>query len=171
MYAFRIQGIPGEIAREVRSTGKSPEYGHAVVREVARGTGPCRSCLGLFQVGEEERLLFTYRPASADGTLGAPGPVFIHADECPRYDASRFPEALRSLPLLVEARACGGRILATEPASGSDIEVAIERLLSLEGTDYLFVRHGEAGCHIARLDPVDAGVPTAGHFVGIPALR
>lgn len=160
MQAFFIQGIPAAMAAEVRTSGRSPEYGHPVVREIARGTGPCRSCFGLFRVGEEERLLFTYRPTSTGGTIGAPGPVVIHVRECRRYAGNAFPDALRSLPLLFEARGAGGRVLGTEIATGN-VEPAMDRLFALPGTEYLFLRHAEAGCHIARVDRVEVPAPAA----------
>jgi hypothetical protein len=165
MQEFWIAGIPESVAAEVRSSGQSPGYGHPVVREVARGTGPCRSCLGLFAVGKEERLLFTYRPPSGGGTIGAPGPVFIHAAACPRYEGRSFPEGLRSLPLLFEARGDGGRILATETATGA-VEPAIERLFGLEETEYLFVRHAEAGCYISRIERAEVPEGVAGGPAG-----
>lgn len=168
MQEFRIAGIPETVAAEVRRSGKSPEYGHPVVREVARGTGPCRSCLGLFAVGEDERVLFTYRPPSNGGTIGAPGPVFIHAETCTRYEETAFPEALRSLPLLFEARGAGGRVLGTEVASGA-VEPVIDRLFGLAGTDYLYVRHAEAGCHIARLDRIEAPAGSVREHAGAVA--
>jgi hypothetical protein len=152
--AYRIAGLDDALAAHIRENLTSPEYGHPAVREVARGTGPCRSCLDLFAVGREERLLFTYRSPETDGTLGAPGPVFIHADQCSRYDGSAFPPALRTLPLLFEARARGNRILAARNASGEAVDSTIDELLAMDEVDYLHVRHGEAGCHIARLTPM-----------------
>lgn len=149
---FEVTGIPESVAHEVRTTLRSPEYGHPAVREVARGTGPCRSCLRLFAVGEEERLLFTWRPANRNGTLGAPGPVFIHADPCTRYRSESFPPELRVLPLLLEGRAGGNRILAAHAVTGPAIDDALEALLVNPAVEFIDVRHGEAGCHITRID-------------------
>jgi len=152
MTGFRVQGLPEWIAAEVRETRTSPIFGHPAVAEVATGTGPCRSCLGLFEVGTEERLLFTYRPESGDGTTGAPGPVYIHGSECERWDADALPSALLELPLLFEGRTSNGTIVASLQTTGDDVGDVIERLLGLEEVEFLFLRHGEAGCHIARLD-------------------
>jgi hypothetical protein len=149
---YRIAGLSDELTSEVRRTLKSPEYGHPAMRETARGTGPCRACLDVFEVGKEERLLFTYRPAEENGTLGAPGPVFIHAESCVRYDGSAFPPGLRGLPLLFEARAHGNRVLAARRASGGEIDDTLDALLADPDVGYLYIRHGEAGCHIARVE-------------------
>lgn len=152
---FYLRGLDDHLTTEVRETLRSPEYGHPAMREVARGTGPCRACLGLFAVGAEERLLFTYRPAERDGTLGAPGPVFIHADPCPRYEGSTFPPSLRALPLLIEARAAENRVLGSRRATGEAIDEALEALLADPAVQYLYLRHGEAGCHIAKVERAD----------------
>jgi len=155
MADYHILGLPDEITQEVRQTRRAPEYGHPVLREVAGGTGPCRACLQQFKVGHEERLLFTYRPAGGDGTVGAPGPVFIHASVCRQYRGAGFPPGLRSLPLLLEARVRGNRISAARTVSGMDIDRVIDEFFADPQVDYLHVRHGEAGCHIARVDRGD----------------
>ena len=154
MAAYKIEGLPTRITDEVRSTCKSPGYGHPIYAEVADGTGPCRSCLRLFDVGREERLLFTYQPASGDRVVGAPGPVFIHREECGRYEGTSMPEDLRGLPLLVEGRTNDGTVLRSESTSGDAAEQVIEACLADEQIDFLFLRHGEAGCHIARIDRI-----------------
>ena len=77
MDVFRYQGIPAAVADEVRTTMRAPEYGHPAHRELAKGTGPCRLCLRTFEIGKEERILFTYQPFREHGSLPAPGPVFI----------------------------------------------------------------------------------------------
>lgn len=147
-----IRGLADDLTTAVRQTLRSPEYGHPVLREVASGTGPCRACLSLFVVGVDERLLFTYRPAETDGSLGAPGPVFIHAEPCPRYEGTTFPPALRSLPLLLEARAGQNRVLASRRVTGDEVDGAIAAMLADPAVTSLYVRHGEAGCHIARVE-------------------
>jgi hypothetical protein len=152
MPTFHILGLPDDLTREVRETRRSPGYGHPALREVAGGTGPCRACLEPFRVGEEERVLFTYRPPSRDGTLGAPGPVFIHAERCPQYRGAEFPTALRSMPLMVEAWGTANRILAAREATGGEVDSVFAELLANPAVDHLAIRHGEAGCHITRVE-------------------
>ena len=155
MAAYHILGLSDDLTSEVRQTLRAPEYGHPVLRELAGGTGPCRACLEQFKVGQEERLLFTYRPAGGDGTLGAPGPVFIHASPCRQYRGTGFPLGLRSLPLLIEARVGGNRIPAARSVFGTEVDAVLEELFANPQVDYLHVRHGESGCHIARVDRGD----------------
>lgn len=147
-----VRGIPQALADEVRRTRTSPGYGHPALLEVASGTGPCRCCLRTFEPGRDQRLLFTYRPPGNEGSLMAPGPVFIHAEHCDAYDAEGFPDGLRSLPLAFEARAAESRVLwLTREPEGAP-EEAIGRLLADPAAEWLHLRHAEAGCYIARVD-------------------
>lgn len=149
---FTVRGIPQHVADEVRATRSAPGYGHPAHHEVARGTGPCRCCLQTFEPGVDERLLFTYRPASDDASLMAPGPVFIHAKHCEAYAGAGFPEGLRALPLAFEARGGLSRVPELVRAPGADAERAIDALLERPDTAWLHLRHAEAGCFIARVD-------------------
>ena len=150
---FTVRGIPQSLADEVRRTRVSPQYGHPTLLEVATGTGPCRCCLRPFVPGQEQRLLFTYRPQGEDGSLMAPGPVFIHAEPCEAYVDDGFPPGLRSLPLAFESRAARSRVLVVlTPATTQAPESCIERLLGEPGAKWLHLRHAEAGCFVARVE-------------------
>ena len=150
--SFIVRGVPQEIADEVRRTRRAPGYGHPAHLELAQGTGPCRCCLRTFIPGQDQRLLFTYRPESADGSLMAPGPVFIHADHCDAFKGSGFPPGLRSLPLAFEARASGSRVVGLSVRQGDPPERQISELFDEQPADWLHLRHAEAGCFIARVD-------------------
>jgi hypothetical protein len=149
---FTVRGVPQEVADEVRRTRLSPGYGHPAHLELARGTGPCRCCLRPFVVGRDQRLLFTFRPRSNDGSLMAPGPVFIHAEHCEAFGGDGFPETLRALPLAFEARESGSRVSELSTRSDVPAEAQINVLFSDYEAGWLHVRHAEAGCFIARID-------------------
>lgn len=151
---YRIAGLPSAVADEARTTRRSPGYGHPVHQELATGTGPCRSCLGLFDVGVEDRLLMTYRPDCGDRTRGAPGPIFIHAEECERYEGSTLPAGLRQLPLIVEGRTHDGRILRSERVGGEQADALIRECLGDAAVDLVTLRNADAGCFISRVDRV-----------------
>ena len=148
MFEYHIAGLPDALTEEVRTTHRSPGYGHPTYQELASGSGPCRACLQQFRLGEEERILFTYRPRTGNGNLGAPGPVFIHAEKCEQYRGSTFPAGLRSLPLLIEGIANDNRVPLSRAVTGDEVDDALAELLANPEVDYLNVRHGEAGCHI-----------------------
>src|SRR5712664_2077043 len=103
MSSFRVVPISSEVAEQVRNTGKSPIYGFPAHREVAAGRAPCRHCLRLIRKDEEELLLFTYDPFRELGEPPLPGPVYIHATECPRHPENDFiPEEYRGRLLTLE---------------------------------------------------------------------
>ena len=131
MLLYRVRGIPDTVAAAVRSSLLSPQYGHPAHAEMATGYGPCRLCLHTFNVGTEERLLFTYQPFTDPTALPAPGPVFIHRAPCDRYDAPGLPEALRPLPL---------------------VEAVLDEVFGHPEARYAHLRNAEAGCFIARVD-------------------
>lgn len=152
MTQFRFRGIPDTVAAEVRDTLSAPGYGHPAHREVAKGYGPCRHCLRTFAIGEEDRILFTYQPFGESGSLPAPGPVFIHADACERYDGPSLPPDFRSLPLVFEAYRNGGWLVAQERVGTQASEALLGQIFDRSGADYVHIRNGEAGCFMARVE-------------------
>lgn len=148
---YSVHPIPQSIADQVRSTMRSPGYGHPAHREVARGTGPCRSCLRPFRVGEDERILFTYQPFDDLG-LPSPGPVFIHAESCQRHEGAALPSELEAIPLVLEAFSADGRSLGRLALGKRDPETAMTELSLDTGAEYFHLRHAEAGCFIARVE-------------------
>ncbi len=156
MTGFRVFPIDSSIANAVRTTLKSPQYGHPVHVEPASGYGPCRLCLQQFRLGEK-RILFTYNPFQDLDHYPSPGPVFIHAEACQPYAAiSEVPGELRGLPLTLEAYGADRWIVARERPEAHAVEQAVEKLMSVPGVRYVHVRNTEAGCYSARLERWEA---------------
>lgn len=158
MSHYHVTPLPKSLTDEVRLSHRSPGYGHPVHIEMAGGTGPCRQCLSPFLPGTDRRILFTHRPVADHGTITAPGPVFIHEQDCERYDASTFPPGLKGFPLAIEARGSQGRVLEARIGAGEEAVQLVEELLEGEGVTHLYLRHAEAGCFIARVDPQIEGL-------------
>jgi hypothetical protein len=150
MTSYRIVALEQRIADEVRRARRSPGYGHPAHVEVAGGTGPCRLCLRPFAVGEETRVLFTHNPFP-EGMTPSPGPVFIHAVECPRYEADGFPTTLDSVPLLLEGYDGDGMAVVRRAANGDRVR-EVQDLLADTRVLFVHVRHAKAGCFIARVE-------------------
>jgi Protein of unknown function (DUF1203) len=151
--SFRVAAIPSKVADLVRSTLRSPGYGHPAHVEVAAGYGPCRHCLRTFDVGKENRILFTYDPFHGVEPLPLPGPVFIHADACERFDeAGGFPEMLRNHRLTLAAYGKNRRLLAEDYVNDGEVERAMGKLFEREDVHYLHVRDTEAGCYDFRVE-------------------
>ncbi|TMG73307.1 MAG: DUF1203 domain-containing protein [Betaproteobacteria bacterium] len=137
MTRFRCCGIAAAVATEVRRPLRAPAYRH-----------PVRT----FAIGKEERILFTYQPFREAGSLPAPGPVFIHAEQCERYDAPELPAGFRSLPLVLEAYAPGSALLAQERLGERSPDEVLAALFERNGADYVHIRNGEVGCFMARVE-------------------
>jgi uncharacterized protein DUF1203 len=153
MPPIRIVAIPTEIAEQVRATLRAPVYGFPAHTELAAEPAPCRHCLRLITAGQDRQVLFTYNRFSGMESLPQPGPVYIHADNCPRYpENSGFPEELRGSPRTLEAYARGRRLLDQKYVSDGKFEPAIEELFSRPEIDYLQVNSTTAGCFTFRIE-------------------
>ncbi len=147
MQSIRIQAIPTEVAETVRSTMGAPRYGFPAHEEVGADAAPCRHCLRSIEPGQPGRILFTYDRFAEVEQLPQPGPVYIHAEACPRYEEDGgFPEELRASPRTLEAYARGRRLLAQEYVSDGKFEPAIEKLFAQPEVDYIQVNSTTAGC-------------------------
>jgi hypothetical protein len=158
MTRYRVIAMDEDVAAEVRATRQSPDYPHPAHAELAADPAPCRLCLDRFAPGAERRLLFTYDPFRETVDLPLPGPIFIHEDECPAYDADAgFPPALRGGRLTFNAYGADRALVARERTEGAgEVDAAIERLLEHDGVDYVHVRSTSAGCFLCRLERLAA---------------
>ena len=157
MSSFRAVAIPTAVADSVRSTMKSPKYGFPAHREVAAGRAPCRHCLQLVRPNQEELILFTmdafHGLPNGETVPPCPGPVYIHAESCGRYDGGRgIPETYRGRLLTLEAFGADRKLLAEVRASESQEEKIAEELFANQDVKYIQVRSTEAGCFLFRLE-------------------
>lgn len=150
--SFIVTAIPQDISDKVRLTDLSPQYKHPASTAVATGYGPCRSCLKTFETGKDERILFTYNAFHDRAELPLPGPVFIHKEECERYNSEGFPPDLRSLPMLFEVFDDAGNMIERLTVVEDRIESQIEHLFAIDATKYIYIRNAEAGCFMAMID-------------------
>jgi hypothetical protein len=166
MNPIRVVAIPTAVANAVRSSMRAPRYGFPAYAETATDDAPCRHCLRTFTAGVDRRILFTYDRFDGIEALPEPGPVYIHAEECPRYSAdSGFPEELRSSPRTLEAYARGRRLLAQEYVSDGRFEPIIDRLFARPEVDYIQVNSTTAGCYTFRIERAGHPVPEQSHQV------
>jgi hypothetical protein len=153
MIPFRVIAIPTEVAAQVRSSLKAPRYGHPAHTEIATGHGPCRHCLRAFQVGADQRILFTWDSFTGIEQVPLPGPVFIHATPCQRYpEESGYPQDLLRHAAVLNAYARGQHLVAQLHAANGSHASAIEQLLARADVDYIEVRDKEAGCYDFRIE-------------------
>lgn len=153
MRNYCIRPLDPQIANQVRDTMKAPGYGHPAYREVAKGYGPCRVCLQPMSVNQDERILFTYDPFAGLEPFPLPGPVYIHAHQCRPYsDLTVFPDALRFIPMTLNAYAQGRRLLHQVRITDGQAETVLERLFGDPEVAYVHVRNTQAGCFIMHVE-------------------
>lgn len=159
MLNMRVVAIPTEVANAVRETLKAPVYGFPAHAELATDPAPCRHCLRIIAAGAGRRILFTYDRFAGIENLPQPGPVYIHAEDCPRYAPNAgFPEELRGSPRTLEAYAKGRKLLAQEYVADEKFENAIAQLFARPDVDYIQVNSTTAGCFTFRIErPVADG--------------
>ncbi len=156
MTPYRIIALPTPLVDKVRSTQRSPGYGHPAHTEIAQGYGPCRHCLRTFEVGEEERLLFTLDSFEGIESQPLPGPVYIHAESCDRYpENGNFPKDLRDHALTFQGYGRGRRFIAQAFVEDGAVEAVLERLLVQSDVDYVQVHDTSAGCYDFRIVPLE----------------
>jgi GrpB-like predicted nucleotidyltransferase (UPF0157 family) len=149
----KIVAIPTEVANAVRETMRAPGYGFLAHKELAADAAPCRHCLRLITPQVDDAILFTYDRFAGVESLPQPGPVYVHAQDCPRYDEQAgFPEELRESPRTLEAYARGRRLMAQEYIVDGNFEAAINRLFSNPEADYIQVHSTTAGCYTFRIE-------------------
>jgi len=153
MLNMRVVAIPTEVATAVRETLQAPLYGFPAHAELGTDDAPCRHCLRLIAANSQRRILFTYDRFAGVENLPQPGPVYIHADNCPRYaiDAG-FPHELRSSPRTLEAYAKGRKLIAQEFVSDGKFENIIDQLFARPEVDYIQVHSTTAGCFTFRIE-------------------
>jgi Protein of unknown function (DUF1203) len=158
MHNFHLRPISDHIARQVRETLKSPQYGHPAHVEVATGYGPCRSCLRTFVQGQENRILFTYNPFEGLSSFPSPGPIFIHEQACAPFSPNdELDSALRKIPLVLEGFGLNRSLIGEKRFTDGNFEGRVEELFDNPQVDYIHLRNGEAGCFIARIERVKSG--------------
>jgi hypothetical protein len=151
---FRIEPIPSALVNQVRQNMVSPQYKSLpAIASIADGYGPCRSCLRVFDQGTDRRIYFTYNPFEGLLSLPAPGPVFIHAEDCGTFQGD-FPVDILDLPVYFEAFGEDSRMITRERMDKGRFDEQLTRLLSLPDVKFVNLRNAEAGCHIAKAFPV-----------------
>ena len=150
---FKVVAIPENISSEVRQTMVSPQYKSlAANASIANGYGPCRSCLQVFDQGNDRRIYLTYNSFDGLSPLPDPGPIFIHEHECSRYSGEGVPSDILDLPVYLEAFADESRLVERVAMNGKNVDSQMAEIFSDEHVRFINLRNAEAGCFIARVE-------------------
>jgi Protein of unknown function (DUF1203) len=151
--SYKVVPIPDDVSSDVRETLISPQYRSLTANvSLATGYGPCRSCLQVFDEGRDLRIYLTYDPFDGLSSLPDPGPVFIHKDECARFQGDGVPRDLLKLPVLLEAFAEQSYLVSREPMEATTVDNQIIATFANPRVRFINLRNAEAGCFIARIE-------------------
>jgi len=147
---LRIVPLPTEVAEEARRAVQSGAEDHTVIM-VDSATGyPCRHCLRWAQPGERV-ILFPYASIPAGHPYSETGPIFVHAEPCERYGATReYPAEFRS-GRVFRAYNANYNMIDAEVANGSKLEAVIEKLFQNPDTTFVDARSVTRGCFTFRI--------------------
>lgn len=151
--AIRFLPMPSAEAAAYRD-GAPDAYGLVPERRVSPGGYPCRHCLGEIAAGEAY-LTLAYRPFPALQPYAETGPIFLHAEACPQYEATEvLPPMLGSPDYIVRGYGHDDRIVygsggvvATEA-----IMARAEVLLGNPDIAYVHVRSARNNCYQCRIE-------------------
>ena len=96
-------------------------------------------------------ILFPYDAIPPGRPYSERGPIFVHADACPRYSDDSYPEAFRD-GRVFRAYDSGDNIIDACLPHGDEPEAAIEKLLENPQTAFVHARSVTRGCYTFRID-------------------
>jgi len=141
---------------EALRQGGPDANGQVPERQVSDGGGnPCRHCLEDIAEGAP-MLVLAHRPFPAPQPYAEVGPIFVHAEDCPRYEATAGVPAmfLRREAILLRGYGADdrivygtGRVIPTE-----EIESRARHLFERPEIAYLHLRSASNNCFQCRIE-------------------
>jgi hypothetical protein len=124
-------------------------------RAVSDGAGnPCRHCLHDIPEGAG-MLILAHRPFPALQPYAETGPIFVCADDCPRWQAPGIPPVLAHRPaILIKGYRADDRIAygTGRIVAGRELAEAAVALLDDPRVRYGHVRSATNNCYTCRID-------------------
>ncbi len=92
---YRVVPLASEVAEKARRLAQTDAPDHAIVEADSPAAYPCRHCLQWAAPGDRV-VLFPYASIAPGRPYAESGPIFVHAEPCPRYsETERYPENFR----------------------------------------------------------------------------
>ena len=150
---FRIVPLKTEVAEAARLAARSGVPDHAIVTADSPRGYPCRHCLRWAQPGERV-ILFPFQAIPRGHPYSESGPIFVHAEVCERYAATReYPANFRE-GRVFRAYNANQDMIDAEVANGSEPEAVIEKLLKNPETAFVHARSVTRGCYAFGIERV-----------------
>jgi hypothetical protein len=142
---FRVVALPTEVADAARKAAAENRPDHRLVVADSSHAFPCRHCLQWAEPGERV-ILFPYNAVPTGLPYAETGPIFVHADACPRYAEQEYPGAFRQGRVFRAYNAANDLIDARLP-NGEGPEAVIEKLFENHETAFVHARSITHGCY------------------------
>ena len=154
MSAIRFLAIPTEIVTALQA-GQPDANGQIPERHISDGDGvPCRHCLDLVGAGEPY-LILAHRPFTTLQPYAEAGPIFLHAQACPRYaESTELPPMLGSPQYILRGYNQAERIIygTGQIVPTDQIPASAAALLARPEVAYIHVRSATNNCFQCRIE-------------------
>jgi hypothetical protein len=157
MPRFRCIAMPTGAAARFRATG-TDDRGNPVHRRVVDGPGfPCRHCLQLGTPGET-MLLASWDLPRPGGVYWTPSPVFLHARDCPRFEAvDEIPPTVLANGI-VSVRSYDAAEMCLydlgQVCAGAEVAAPLARALADPRTRFVNIHTARPGCWLAGAEAI-----------------
>lgn len=153
--AIKFISMPTDTVRAYQ-TGAPDANGQVPERHVSAGDGvPCRHCQQDVAAGEAY-LILNYRPFPALQPYAESGPIFLHADECPRYpESAELPPVFAARKLvLIKGYGRDDRIVygTGQLVAPTEMCDAAATILARQDVAYLHARSAFNNCYQCRIE-------------------
>lgn len=150
----RFVALETALVRKLQAGGADAN-GQTPERHISPGSGiPCRHCLQPVAAGQPF-LLLSHRPFPAPQPYAEQGPIFLHAEPCPRHSPGpELPGMLRSERYLIRGYDGDHRIVygSGRIVPTAEIARAAEAMFAEPRLAYIHVRSASNNCYQCRLE-------------------
>jgi hypothetical protein len=153
MFNYGFVAIETPLAQQLRAMRRTDD-GLTPRRQIVEpdGAAPCRHCLKEASPGDAV-ILTSLSPFSNHGPYNERGPIFIHADACPRHEtSSAIPDVVARRFVVIRAYSAAEDIIDADLTEGRDAFRLIERLLANKDAAFLHIRTARFGCYLCRVE-------------------
>lgn len=155
MTAIRFVSLPTEQAAAYWA-GAPDANGQAPEVHISNGNGvPCRHCQQEVAKGERY-LILAHRPFGVPQPYAEVGPIFLHAEPCPRYpESGGIPEMfLKRESYLLKGYGANDRIVygTGKIVPPAEMAEAAADILACDDVAYIHVRSATNNCFSCRIE-------------------
>lgn len=152
---FRCVPVASETAARWRATGRD-DRGGVLHRRVVDGPGfPCRHCLQLGAPGEA-MLLGSYSLPHPRGVCWTPSPIFLHAQDCARFEAEDEIAPIVLANGIVSVRSCDAAEMCLydfgHACEGRDVAAPLLRALADPRVRAINIHTARPGCLLTAVE-------------------